>query len=70
MKAKIYTQIGENIIVDPRRSVLQYRLNRSPLHLRNTINKAWTRVGIAFMRNDDGDYYAVEEFSTEEIILT
>jgi hypothetical protein len=50
--------------------LLQYKLNRSPLHLRNTVNKLWVRVGISLMRNTDGEYYMVQEYSAEEVLLT
>lgn len=45
-KAGIYHPIGENIAVNRDIEYAQYRLARSPIHLKNIINPNWKVVGI------------------------
>ena len=48
----------------------QYRLDRSPIHLKNTINGMWTRVGIGIYKKYNGVYYITQEFSAQDLTKT
>ena len=43
-------------------------LNRSAVHLLNTLDSRWSRVGIGLSRSKDGLLYVDEEFSTRSFI--
>ncbi len=42
-------------------------LQRSAAHLRNTVNPAWTRVGLGIAQNSAGYYYLTQEFSFRDM---
>jgi len=42
-------------------------LERSPAHLKNTVNPAWTRVGLGIAQNRDGYYYLTQVFSYRDM---
>ena len=63
----ILTPIGENIAVNADIEYARYRLDRSPAHLRNTVKKSWTRVGLGVMVSPTGSYYIVENFSSPDM---
>lgn len=42
-------------------------LQRSPAHLKNTVNPAWSRVGLGIVQNSEGYYYLTQEFSYRDM---
>lgn len=66
-KQGIYSPVGENIAVNDDLEYGRYRLDRSPNHLKNTINGIWTRVGVGIYKKYNGMYYFTEEYSCEDI---
>lgn len=56
----IYTPIGENIAVNVDLEYAQYRLARSPVHLKNIINPGWKRVGLGIAKGPNFLYYITQ----------
>lgn len=63
----IFSPVGENIAVNENLEYAQYRLDRSPEHLINTVNPQWTRVGLGIYKKYNGVYYITQEFSCEDL---
>ena len=49
--------IGENIAHSTSLTEVHLNLERSAIHLENTVSPMWTRVGIGISRNAKGEYY-------------
>ena len=65
-KMGILSPLGENIAVNDDLEYGRYRLDRSPIHLKNTINSLWTCVGIGIYQKYNGYYYFTEEYSCQD----
>lgn len=63
----IKTLIGENVVVDESIEAGQSKLDRSPAHLRTTINLNWESVGIGISLDKNGDFYITQDFSTRDL---
>ena len=63
----IKTLIGENVVVDASIEAAQSKLDRSPAHLRTTINLNWESVGIGISLDKNGAFYITQAFSTRDL---
>lgn len=63
--SNVQTPIGENIVKSTELRSAHEFLVRSPIHLRNILDPAWSRVGLGFCESDDGMLVAVQIFGTE-----
>lgn len=68
-KMGITSSIGENLANNPNITDAHYRLCRSNIHLRNTVQPFWTRVGLGFAINSRGIFAVVQEYSTRDFAL-
>jgi len=58
--------VGENLANSTSTEYSHYALMRSAIHRDNILQKEWTRVGLGIQVNESGQYYVVQEFSTDE----
>lgn len=67
--AGILEGVGENLAMNNNLTQAQLMLQRSPAHLKNMVNPAWTRVGLGIAQNGNQFYYLTEEFSSRDLSL-
>lgn len=60
--------VSENLALDMNLTEAELMLERSAAHLKNTVNPAWTRVGLGISQNSAGYYYVTQEFSFRDMI--
>lgn len=58
-----FTYAGENIAMAPNEVVADAALFKSLPHRANTLSESYTRVGIAVVRDEQGNLLFVEDFS-------
>ncbi len=61
--AGIDSLVGENIAKSVSTKFAHEALMRSAVHRANILNPSWTEVGLGVVRNSDGYFYVVQEFS-------
>jgi len=65
VKAGLNMYVGENLANSVSTEYNHEALMRSAIHRKNILTKDWTKVGIGVVQTSEGQYYAVEEFSTD-----
>ena len=67
IEMNIPMMVGENLAQSPTVLYAHYGLMRSGIHLENILNPKWTRVGIGFAQDENGQLLTTEEFSTNPL---
>ena len=65
-KNKFFGPIGENIATSTNLTNAHLSLERSPAHLKNSVNSAWTKVGFGIKKNN-GLFVVTVLFSSRNI---
>jgi hypothetical protein len=58
-----FSQVGENIAMGPQAPAIHTGWMHSPGHRANILDVHFTALGVGVVEDDDGDLYAVEDFS-------
>src|ERR1700730_4515274 len=58
-----FSQVGENIAIGPQAQAIHSGWMHSPGHRANILDVHFTSLGVGVVEDDDGELYAVEDFS-------
>lgn len=70
LEANIPTPVGENLANAQDIYFTHYGLMQSAVHRKNILDPLWTKVGIGMVKNTDGNFLTVEEFSSNPLTET